>query len=92
MVLSDVSGPVRKSFNDELIDEILRDPRIRCPVLDLRITGPMGFRTASSMREGTYYRIRQYGGSVVMYGIKPRTPLYGIETDEQRCFKLTPIT
>jgi hypothetical protein len=67
------------SLGEEGLELLLNDNNIGIPDLDLRVTPLTGLRAVSSTREGNICRIRQIDGSVVIFGVKPYTPLYGVE-------------
>jgi hypothetical protein len=62
------------------LENVLKNGEIKTPELNFRVTRPH-WKLPSFACNGSFYRVRQVNGSVVLYGVKPYTGLYGLELD-----------
>ena len=92
VMFSDLDHMTLQNIGEAGLDNLLKSGQIKTPELSFKVTRPH-WKLPSFACKGSFYRVRQVNGSVVLYGVKPYTALYGIEFDLEKYLdtRLIPI-
>lgn len=80
VLFSDNDHLTLPGMSEGRLENVLKNGEIKTPELNFRVTRPH-WKLPSFACNGSFYRVRQVNGSVVLYGVKPYTGLYGLELD-----------